>query len=159
MHIRKATIDDLPVLLEFEQGVIAAERPYDATLKQGLIHYYDITQMIAAEDVELVVAEIDGALVGCGYARILPSKPFVHHSHYAYLGFMYVRPAYRGKGINAAIISRLKEWALSKGLVEMQLEVYDQNDAARKAYEKFGFRNHLITMRLDIGNDKQDSAQ
>ena len=31
--IRKATIEDLPVLLEFEQGVLRAERPMDRTLK------------------------------------------------------------------------------------------------------------------------------
>jgi hypothetical protein len=28
--------------LEFEQGIITAERPYDPTLKQGTISYYNI---------------------------------------------------------------------------------------------------------------------
>ncbi|XHR92229.1 hypothetical protein ACFJIV_17855 [Mucilaginibacter sp. UC70_90] len=32
MLIRKATIEDLPVLLQFEQGIITAERPLIARL-------------------------------------------------------------------------------------------------------------------------------
>lgn len=64
--IRKATEADLPVLLDFEQGVIAAERPFDPTLKEGAIHYYDITAMITAPHIELLVAEAEGQLIGSG---------------------------------------------------------------------------------------------
>jgi predicted GNAT family acetyltransferase len=30
------------------------------------------------------------------------------------------------------------------------LDVYDQNIIAKKAYEKVGFKPHLLEMRLDI---------
>ena len=36
--VRKATLDDLPTLLLFEQGVIEAERPFDPTIKSGDIN-------------------------------------------------------------------------------------------------------------------------
>ena len=39
---RSATLDDLPALKECEQGIIAAERPYDHTLKPDPISYYDL---------------------------------------------------------------------------------------------------------------------
>jgi hypothetical protein len=42
LKIRKAKLEDLNTLLEFEQGIITAERPYDPTLKQGTISYYNI---------------------------------------------------------------------------------------------------------------------
>ena len=45
--IRKP-LKDLDTLLRFEQGVINAERPSDSTLKDGLIHYYDIEELITA---------------------------------------------------------------------------------------------------------------
>ena len=44
--IRKATIEDLPVLLEFEQGVLRAERPMDRNLKIKNTYYYDIPNLI-----------------------------------------------------------------------------------------------------------------
>ena len=43
MITREATLKDLHTLLEFEQGIIAAERPFDGTLKEGEIHYYDLS--------------------------------------------------------------------------------------------------------------------
>ena len=50
--IRKATLNDMETLLRFEQGVIKTERPFDVTLKPGLIHYYDIDEMIKASHIE-----------------------------------------------------------------------------------------------------------
>ena len=47
--VRKATLDDLPTLLEFEQGLIEAERPMDPTIRSGNISYYDISLFIKNE--------------------------------------------------------------------------------------------------------------
>jgi hypothetical protein len=43
INIREAKLEDLNILLEFEQGIITAERPYDPTLKEGksIITTYD----------------------------------------------------------------------------------------------------------------------
>ena len=40
---RKAILEDLPILYEFEQGIIAYERPYDVTLKSDPINYYAVS--------------------------------------------------------------------------------------------------------------------
>lgn len=72
--IRSATIDDLNTLLQFEQGVIEAERPFDPTLKSGYINYYDLNEMIEATHIELAVAELNNELIASGYARIEQSK-------------------------------------------------------------------------------------
>jgi GNAT superfamily N-acetyltransferase len=148
--IRKASINDLDMLLRFEQGVIEAERPSDSTLKSGLIHYYDIEEMITASHIRLVVAELDHIIIGSGYARIENSKPYLKHDRHAYLGFMYVVPAHRGKGINKRIIDALAEWAVSQNIYEMRLEVYNDNIPAINAYEKIGFTRHMIEMRLGL---------
>jgi hypothetical protein len=89
--IRKALRDDLENLLEFEQGIITAERPYDPTLKAENINYYDIEKMILAPHIEVVVAEINLEIIGSGYARIETAKPYFNHLNYAYLGFMYTK--------------------------------------------------------------------
>ena len=150
IHIRKAVVADLDTLFEFEQGVIAAERPFDPTLKPGVIHYYNLREMIHADDVCLLVAELKERVIGSGYARIEASKLFHRHSQHAYLGFMYVRPEFRGQGINSRIIEALKEWSLSKQVSELRLEVYHGNFPAIKAYEKIGFKNYLMQMRLGL---------
>ena len=148
--IRKAAFSDLETLLSFEQGVINAERPFDPTLKTGHTNYYDIEKMISAPDVELVVAELDHELIGCGYARIENAKPYLQHTHHAYLGFMYVVPAYRGKGVNKMIMDVLAAWSASQQISELRLDVYQNNEAAIKAYEKSGFTRHMVSMRKGL---------
>lgn len=152
VRVRRAKLEDLETLLLFEQGVIAAERPFDETLKKEFIHYYDLKALITSTRAEVVVAEVDGKIAGSGYARIEEAKPYNSHAQYAYLGFMFVPPKHRGKGINKKIIEALKSWALSKGIIEMRLEVYEGNKAAVRAYEKAGFNKLLITMRAGLGN-------
>lgn len=147
--IRKATEDDLEELYRFEQGVIEAERPYDPTLKKEFIHYYDLKEMITASHIEIIVAQFENKIIGSGYARIEKGKPYLRHIHHAYLGFMYVHPEYRGKGINKKIIDALKNWALSKNVKEFRLEVYFNNTSAIRAYEKIGFSKHMIEMRFN----------
>ncbi len=148
--IRKAELKDLDTLLVFEQGVISAERPFDPTLKTGHTNYYDIELMITADHIELLVAEIDNELIGSGYARIEDAKPYLQHSQHAYLGFMYVVPGHRGKGINKMIIDALAAWSLSQQIAELRLDVYYENEAAIRAYEKFGFTKHMVSMRMGL---------
>jgi RimJ/RimL family protein N-acetyltransferase len=146
--VRPATNADLDTLLRFEQGVISAERPFDPTLKPDPISYYDLSYMLTAPEVELVVAEQDGVLIGSGYARIETAKHYLKHSRHAYLGFMYVVPEFRGKGVNRLIISALQQWALTRDITELRLDVYHDNHPAIAAYEKVGFKKHMILMRL-----------
>jgi len=148
--IRKAHANDLEKLLEFEQGIITAERPFDPTLKAEKINYYDIEKMISALDVAVLVAEIGSEIVGSGYARIEIAKPYLNHLNYAYLGFMYTVANHRGKGVNAKIIEALKKWCTLQDVFEMRLDVYNDNISAIKAYEKSGFKKHLINMRMVV---------
>jgi len=145
--VRTAEKKDLETLLRFEQGVIEAERPFDVTLKRDDIRYYDMAAMLATPNVRLVVAELNGEVVGSGYARIEESKPYLKHDQHAYMGFMYTVPEHRGKGVNQKIIEALEQWANSHDVTEMRLEVYVENLAAIRAYEKVGFSGLLLKMR------------
>lgn len=148
LSIRKAVHSDLPVLMEFEQALIKYERPFASNLKEGLISYYDIKHFIESLDAMLYVAEFKGNIVGSGYAQIKKSVAYKKPERYAYLGFMYVIPEHRGKGINGSLIKKLLEWAHNKNILEIQLDVYAKNESAVKAYEKFGFKPDLLKMRF-----------
>ena len=146
--LRPAILSDLQVLLSFEQGIIATERPFDPTLKQGEIHYYDIGELIMSDQAEVLVVEYNGEVIGSGYAKILPAKDYLDHTQYSYLGFMYVKETHRSKGVNKMILDGLIAWSDSKGIKEIKLQVYDDNEPAMKAYIKSGFKKHLVEMRL-----------
>jgi GNAT superfamily N-acetyltransferase len=148
---RTATPSDIEALRRFEQGIVAAERPFDPTLRDGAIQYYDLEAMLVAVDVRFLVAERSGELIGCGFARIDAAKPYLRHRQQAYLGLMYVDPRYRGQSINRGIVERLKDWCRERGVTELRLEVYNDNRIAVAAYEKAGFAKHMVEMRLGLG--------
>lgn len=150
ISIRKVTESDLQVLYEFQQGIVEAERAFDPTLKPGILHYYDLEQMIRSTNAIVLAAEENGELLGAGFAEIRPAKEYLAHSYYAYLGFMFTRPEARGKGINKKILDGLMDWCKSRGIEEIRLEVYAGNSVARQAYEKAGFKDHLVEMRLGL---------
>ena len=147
--IRDAMAEDLSVLLEFEQGIISAERPYDPTLAADPISYYAIKSLISDASSKVVVATLDEKIIGSGFATILKAKDYVAHDTYVNFHFMYTDPEIRGKGVNAMIMQRLKEWAYSKEIFEIRLTVYQDNLPAIRAYEKAGFKKHIIEMRLE----------
>ncbi|GHF79343.1 GNAT family N-acetyltransferase [Thalassotalea marina] len=148
--IREATLNDLPVLRAFEQGIIEAERPFEPQLKSEQIHYYDLETLITAEHVHLVVVELDGIAIGSGYVRIEKAKPYLKYNFKGYVGFIYVVAEQRGKGIVKLILSALEEWSSMQGVEALHLDVFSQNASAIRAYEKFGFKANLIDMRKMI---------
>ncbi len=148
--IRQARENEVDALIEFEQGIVEAERPFDNTLKEGEIHYYDLLALVRSEEAEVLVAVVEDQLVGSGYAKLLDAKPYQKYKKYAYLGFMYVKPAYRGQGINKLILERLISWAKERNISEVRLQVYDENTIAKNAYRKVGFKPNLLEMRMEI---------
>ena len=151
LHIRKAEIKDLNTLKDFEQEIIKFERPFAPNLKKDPIEYYDLLELIQREDAQVLVATVDGELVGSGYALIKNSLPYKNPKQYAYLGFMYVSPKFRGQRINGKVIDGLLEWAKEKKITEIQLDVYAENKIALNAYERRGFKPDLLKMRMNIG--------
>jgi RimJ/RimL family protein N-acetyltransferase len=150
--VRLATKDDLPILDTFMDDLVNAERPMDATIKDGKVVYYDLENFITNDDAVLYVVEINGELVASGYAKIKPDSVYLKHNKHAYLGFMFVPEKHRGNGYNKLIIDALLIWSKTKNVHEIRLDVYSTNPSAIKAYEKVGFSKHMIQMRLDIND-------
>ena len=146
--LRYARPEDLDVLLSFEQALISAERPFDECIREDPVSYYDIKSIISDPDIAVVVALYQSDIVASGYCRPRKARSYLDHEYYAYLGFMYTLPNYRGRGINQRIIDYLSDWATEKGLSELRLTVYQDNTPAIKAYEKVGFKKHIVEMRV-----------
>jgi GNAT superfamily N-acetyltransferase len=148
--VRLATKNDLATLDTFMDGLVEAERPMDVTIKDGKVIYYDLESFILSEDAVLYVAELNGELVASGYAKIKKDRIYLKHEAHSYLGFMYVPEKHRGNGYNKLIIDALLAWSKTRNINEIRLDVYETNPSAIRAYQKTGFKKHLIQMRLDL---------
>lgn len=148
--LRKASEEDLPTLLNIEQKLVDAERPYNSLIKSGRVSYYDIGSLITSSDSCLVVAESNRNIIGTGYAQKRNSETYLNHEFHSYLGFMYVDPKYRGKGVNKKIIQYLIDWSRLQGITNLSLDVFADNDGAIHAYQKAGFIKNLVEMKLEL---------
>jgi RimJ/RimL family protein N-acetyltransferase len=147
---REANSNDLPQLLKIEQRLIDFERPFNASLKSENAVYYDFPHLISDGDSYFLVVELSGTIIGTGYAQIRDSKEALIHPKHSYIGFIFVSPEHRGKALNQKILDRLIEWGQSKKVNDFYLNVYSQNEAAIKAYDKAGFKPCLVEMKLCI---------
>ena len=154
ISIRRAEARDIETLKRFQQGIVVAERPFDPTIRKGDVSYYDLGALIASPDAFVAIAEAGGAPIGCGFARRAKSRSFIDPPEYAYVGLMFVAPERRGRGVGALILARLQDWARDAGLSEMHLEVYPQNAAAVRAYQKAGFQPYMLEMRLPLDDGR-----
>ncbi len=152
IKLREATIQDLPLLLEFEKELIEYERGFTPNLKRNSFNYYDLRAYIENPEISVVVAEQHNIVIASGYALINKNKLYKNPEYYVFLGFMYVIAEKRGEGVNKMIVDYLLNWGKSKGYTEFQLDVYAPNISAIKAYEKAGFTFETLTMRFNTGD-------
>tara|TARA_B100000780_G_scaffold79906_1_gene54313 strand:- start:5375 stop:5827 length:453 start_codon:yes stop_codon:yes gene_type:complete len=150
MKIRRVKKEEISFLLKFEQELVEFERPFDSTLKEEKISYYDILSKINSKDSCVLVAEVNDKLVGSGFIDIVKAKPYLKHNYYGSLGFFYVKKEYRGRGVNKSILNGLIKWAKKSNIFEIRLQVYDKNSDAKSVYLKYGFEPTLLEMRLKI---------
>ena len=151
MNIRIATEKDLKTLLEFEQMLIAHERPHDPTLKQNeQIHYYDLPALMDSDNSEVFVAEIDQEIVATGYGVIENNKSKYIEAKRGYIGFIVVKDEFRRQGIADKILKHLLKWFEDREVYEAMLRVYDTNESAVKLYEKLGFQKGLVEMKINL---------
>ena len=94
-----------------------------------------------AEEGELLVAEADGAIVGCvGYIPPGRSRNAVFEKDWAALRFMAVDPAHRGAGISRALAEECVRRARRDGARTLALFTSPAMQIAIAMYRRMGFR-------------------
>lgn len=81
----------------------------------------------------LLVARADGELAGCVLMRALGGGA-------AEVKRLYVREAFRGRGVARALVARLLADAREAGYTRLRLDTHLTMAPARALYESFGFR-------------------
>jgi len=106
---------------------------------------------VAAHDGRILMAEVDGAPAGfvCVVSATRgdpPDDPAV----FAWAHDIFVRPAYRRRGVATALMADVESFARSRGARELRLGVIDRNADARVMYARLGFRDYVrvLTKRL-----------
>jgi GNAT superfamily N-acetyltransferase len=91
------------------------------------------------DDRTLFVAEVDGALVGVVTGRHEPSPPIYARGDRVICDGLFVLPAFRRRGIAAALVDRLEAWGRDRGAEYASLQVHVENEVAREFWTGAGY--------------------
>jgi len=124
IRVRRARAADLPRLVEIEHQVFATDR---MSARQWRAH-------AANPKADVLVALRDGTIAGAAVV-------FFHASHrVARLYSIAVAPEARGAGVGEALLAAAERGARARGRAAFRLEVRTDNAAARRLYERRGYR-------------------
>jgi len=161
ISVRKATVDDYSSLCElFDEGDALHrdhlprifQEPSGAAREQD---YY--SELIADENVALLVAEVGERLVGFVHAmmRDAPAFPIFVPRHYALVDGIVVSAGFHNQGIGRILMDKMQEWAIAKGANSIELNVYEFNTSAISFYERLGYQTFSRKMNKELKRDSQ----
>jgi len=146
LNIRRATIDDIPLILEFIRELAEYERAPEeavATAEDLRRDGFSGEPRFHVEIAEWESEPAGFALWFFNYSTWM-GKPGL------YLEDLFVRPRFRKNGIGRALLTHLATVALEKGCGRYQWQVLDWNTPAINFYESLGAKvlKEWLTMRV-----------
>ncbi len=169
LKIIRATLDDLPVIVDLCMSVEAQHEGYwplrwktRPGIREGYLRW--LTKRIDEPRMLILAAKIDGdkggnpIVVGTLLATIETEIPIYTYTEYAFIHDMAVAQEYRLLGIAKALLAHTRDWTRQMGLNQLRLMVAEQNQEARIAFDHFGFRQTYQEMVLAIDEAPKPST-
>ncbi|WP_435129101.1 GNAT family N-acetyltransferase [Halobaculum sp. D14] len=108
---------------------------------------------VGADDVD-----VEGAPVVVGFVTCGPeSEGYDQDVDCGVVENLYVRPAYRGSGVGAELLSRAEESLAADGADVVTLEAMADNGGARRFYERHGYGEHRVEYRKPVGTESAEN--
>ena len=103
---------------------------------------------ISDEHHELLVAELDGEIVGFLLLAIV--YDLLEGAPVGYVQDLYVRADCRSRGLGTALLEKAVEDARARGAVELHVGVHPENELAIRFYEGRGFTGRYLLLERVI---------
>ncbi len=134
--IRPAVPDDVPLMLRFITELAEYEKlAHEVTATEARLQRTLFGVRPAAE---VLIAEVDGT--PAGFALFFQSFSTFLGQPGIYLEDLFVRPAFRGKGLGRALLAHLAGLAVGRGCGRLEWAVLDWNALAIGFYQRLGAR-------------------
>jgi ribosomal protein S18 acetylase RimI-like enzyme len=105
---------------------------------------------LQAADVLVLVAELDGAVIGYLYAGIEPRSWKELRDEAGFIHDIVVTEKARGKRVADRLIDSALEWMRGRGMPRVLLWTAAPNATAQRVFERHGFRSTMIEMTREL---------
>ncbi len=143
MRIRQATLDDIPEITGLWKGFMDFHQSMNTFFTRrpdGDVNFRDhVVDNLSNPDFCIVVIDLNDTLIGYAIAYLQEYPPVFVDEKCVYISDIVVDKSCRGKGLGKQLIDYLCDWARSKGIQRMELEVLHTNHNAIAFYDHLGF--------------------
>lgn len=136
IDVRAATAEDTPLVLDFIRGLAEYERlEHECVATEERVR---ATLFGATPQAEVAIAWVGEE--AAGFALFFHNYSTFLARRGLYLEDLFVRPAWRGRGVGRALLAHLARLALDRGCGRLEWWVLDWNEDAIAFYERLGAR-------------------
>jgi ribosomal protein S18 acetylase RimI-like enzyme len=155
ISIRNAKPDDMPIISELWQELMrfhAIRYKHLTVTEEGVKNFYPfLREHIADKNNSCVlVAEINGEVMGFCIAYREKRKPFFKLKEYGMIDFLGVTQKYRKLGIGEILFEHTKEAFVNMGLKRIELLIATSNEVSTSFWQKLGFKHYVSKLYLDL---------
>lgn len=150
IKFRQATREDLPEIVRMlaDDFLGATREKFENPLPESYLKAF--AEIDADKNNELIVAELDGAIVGSLQITFTPSISFQGGKR-AGVESVRVDAKYRGRGIGKELMLWAINHAKEENCIAMQLTTNSDRAEAHRFYENLGFKGTHLGMKLYFG--------
>lgn len=158
--LRPTHPDDSEQMIEYLK-ITAAETPFLLRYPEEVTYTLEeekeiLKHLLESGDSIMMVAVVDGKIAGnCSINSIGNKRKIQHRCSFG----IALKKEFWNLGIGTAMIEYISELAKQAGYEQMELEVVDGNDNAKRLYEKCGFvetGKHLRALKYDDGTYRDE---
>jgi diamine N-acetyltransferase len=143
MIIRAAETGDIAALAELARRTFSEAFGHSLSASDLAFHLQNNLSdayFRAATSVDVfLVAEIDTSLIGYAQSGAVEIPAPDRSPGDQELRRLYVEPAFQGRGIGRQLLDAILAHPRLKAAANVFLDVWEQNDGARRLYERYGF--------------------
>lgn len=149
---RDDVIRCVAALQDFERSLEPNLPPGDRIARR---YVEAMLQRCTAYEGRVFVAVVEQRVVGfvCVLAHIPETAADDFARPHAAIGELFVDAELRGVGVGKRLLRRAEEHALKRGATRLRVQVLADNKVARGLYGGFGFRDRLVELERQLGEE------
>jgi GNAT superfamily N-acetyltransferase len=142
-HVRAATVRDLDAVVALRLALLREHptHPIYGNLRPSADRRARelFASQLRARTETILLAELDGRVVGILRCAETIGSPLLEPARYAYVSSVYVRPEARRRGVLRALLAEAERWSRARGLDQMRLHNVAGSAEAEGAWDALGF--------------------
>jgi len=151
VEIREAEIDDLAAIFHLGEKVFTSQ---EVSNLYRTWDEYEVTGLFNSEPEHLLVAELDGTVVGFAMGTtISKARSAWSYGHLVWLG---VDPDVARRGIGHLLFKRFRDLMRQEGVRMLLVDTQADNDAAIEFFRNQGFENPTNHVYMTLYLQKED---